>query len=164
MFMGKRARIIVIDDDDGVRKTLKMNLEDEYFVETAETGVDALKKIGSNFFNLALIDIRLGDIDGIDLLEIINKKYPWMIKIMVTGFPTLDNAIEAVNKGADGYILKPINFDELFEKIKEFLKKQEQNKKYDEEKVAMFVEKRVRELRSEQDQELEALKEYYKPI
>jgi DNA-binding NtrC family response regulator len=163
--MGEKARILVVDDDDGIRKTMEINLEEEgYVVETAETGMTALKKVSSAFYNLALIDIRLGDMDGIDLLELINERCPEMVKIMITGYPTLKNAIEAVNKGADGYILKPVKFDELLAKIKDFLRRQQEDKKYSEEKVASFIENRVREIRSVRDQELEAMEKYYKPI
>jgi DNA-binding NtrC family response regulator len=163
--MGENARILVVDDDDGIRKAMEINLEEEgYVVETAETGVAALKKISSTFYNLALIDIRLGDMDGIDLLELINERCPEMVKIMITGYPTLNNAIEAVNKGADGYILKPVKFDELLVKIKNFLRKQQEDKNYDEDKVASFIENRVREIKSVRDQELDAMEKYYKPI
>jgi len=163
--MGEKARILVVDDDDGIRKAMQINLEEEgYVVETAETGMVALKKVSSAFYNLALIDIRLGDMDGIDLLELINERCPEMVKIMITGYPTLKNAIEAVNKGADGYILKPVKFDELLAKIKDFLRRQQEDKKYSEEKVAFFIENRVREIRSVRDQELEAMEKYYKPI
>jgi DNA-binding NtrC family response regulator len=163
--MGEKARILVVDDDDGIRKAMEINLEEEgYVVETAETGMAALKKVSSAFYNLALIDIRLGDMDGIDLLELINERCPEMVKIMITGYPTLKNAIEAVNKGADGYILKPVKFDELLAKIKDFLRRQQEDKKYSEEKVASFIENRVREIRSVRDQELEAMEKYYKPI
>jgi len=163
--MVRNARILVVDDDDGVRKVLRANLEKEgYFVETAETGMEALRKLLSSFYNLALIDIKLGDIEGIDLLEMINKRYPKMIKIMVTGFPTLENAIEAVNKGADGYILKPVKTDELLAKIIESLRKQKKEKNYDEEKVTQFIEKRVRELKTKSEREIDTMKKYYKPI
>lgn len=70
-----------------------------------------------------------------------------MVKIIVTGFPTMQNAIEAVNKGADGFVTKPIeDIDDLLRKIRELLKKQEEKKKFSEEKVAEFVESRAKEL------------------
>ena len=69
-----------------------------------------------------------------------------MIKIIFTGHPDLENAIESVNKSADAYITKPFSVDNLLKTIKEHLKKQKKALKYDEEKVADFVETRVREL------------------
>lgn len=156
---------MVIDDDDGVRKVMRENLEKEgYLVETADSGMEALRKFSLNYYNLALIDIRLEDIGGISLLEMINKRFPDMIKIMVTGFPTMENAIEAVNMGADGYILKPVKIDKLLAIIRKSLKKQDKEKNYDLEKVAQFIEKRIRELKSKREHEQEIIDKYYKPI
>jgi DNA-binding NtrC family response regulator len=69
-----------------------------------------------------------------------------MVKIIVTGYPALQNAVEAVNKGADGYAFKPINIDVLLATIEEHLKKQQEAKKYSEEKVTEFIETRAREI------------------
>jgi DNA-binding NtrC family response regulator len=71
---------------------------------------------------------------------------PKMVKIIITGYPALQNAIEAVNKGADAYVLKPLNIDHLLKTIKEHLKKQQEAKKYSEEKVTEFIETRAREI------------------
>lgn len=74
---------------------------------------------------------------------------PKMIKMIMTGYPTLENAIEAVNRGADGYIIKPINMDEPPRKIEEHLERRGRERKYSEEKVAEFIEPRIRELEQE---------------
>jgi ActR/RegA family two-component response regulator len=73
-----------------------------------------------------------------------------MVKIILTGYPALQNAIEAVNKGADAYITKPVNMDQLLEKIKEHLAKQREMKEYGQGKVAEFVETRFREIDAEE--------------
>ncbi|WXG42092.1 MAG: response regulator [Candidatus Freyarchaeum deiterrae] len=146
--MSETARILVIDDDESIRMVLKTILEDEgYIVETAEDGNEAIRKTKANFYNLALIDIRLPDMEGTKLLTAMKETFPPMVKIIVTGFPTMQNAIEAVNKGADGFVTKPIeDIDDLLRKIRELLKKQEEKKKFSEEKVAEFVESRAKEL------------------
>jgi DNA-binding NtrC family response regulator len=145
--MGETARILVVDDDESIRKTIATILEDEgYIVETAETGKEAIKKSKAKFFNLALIDIRLPDMEGTKLLSAMKETTPRMVKIIVTGYPAVQNAVESVNKGADGYILKPVNIDNLLETIKGHLKKQQEAKKYSEEKVTEFIETRAREL------------------
>ena len=146
--MSEHARILVIDDDESIRKVLKTILEDEgYIVDTAENGKEAIKKSKEGFYNLALIDIKLPDMEGTKLLTAMKETFPPMVKIMVTGFPTMQNAIEAVNKGADGYVTKPIeDIDGLLSKIREHLKKQQEKKKFSEEKVAEFVESRAKEL------------------
>jgi len=148
--MGEHARILVIDDDESIRKTLATILEEKgYLVDTAENGEEAIRKSNVKFYNLALIDIRLPDMEGTKLLTAMKEATPKMVKIIITGYPSLQNAIEAVNKGADAYILKPFNMDSVLNTIKEHLKKQQQAKKYGEEKVAEFIETRVREIEEE---------------
>jgi YesN/AraC family two-component response regulator len=109
---------LVIDDEKEVRNSLSAVLEDEgYMVETAENGKTALKKCESTPFDLALVDINLPDINGTDLIQKLKHRQPKMITIIITGYPTLDNAIKAVNQKSDGYILKPINISELLQTI-----------------------------------------------
>jgi ActR/RegA family two-component response regulator len=71
---------------------------------------------------------------------------PKMIKIIVTGYPALQNAIEAVNKGADAYVLKPPKMKDVLNMLKERLEKQKAEKKTNEEKVADFIQKRAKEI------------------
>jgi len=145
--MGERARILVVDDDESIRKTLATILEEKgYVVDTAENGKEAIEKSNAKFYNLALIDIRLPDMEGTKLLTAMKETIPRMVKIIVTGYPSLQNAIEAVNKGADAYVLKPVNIDHFLNTIREHLKKQREAKKYSEEKVTEFIETRAREL------------------
>ncbi|MCW3993337.1 MAG: response regulator [Candidatus Bathyarchaeota archaeon] len=145
--MGERARILVVDDNEGIRKVLKTILEEEgYVVDTAENGKEAIEKSNAKFYNLALIDIRLPNMEGTKLLNAIKETTPKMVKIIITGYPSLQNAIEAVNKGADAYILKPFDMDNVLNKIREHLKKQKEAKKYSQEKVTEFIETRVKEL------------------
>jgi DNA-binding NtrC family response regulator len=145
--MGETARILVVDDDESIRKTVATILEGEgYIVETAENGKEAIEKTNTKFFNLALIDIRLPDMEGTKLLSAMKESTPKMVKIIVTGYPALQNAVEAVNKGADGYVLKPVDIDSLLKTIKEHLKRQKEAQKYSEQKVTEFIETRAREL------------------
>jgi len=148
--MGENARILVVDDDENIRKVLAMILEEEgYSVDQAETAKQAIEKTKKNVYNIALIDIRLPDMEGIELLTKIRDTVPRMRKIIITGYPTLQNAIEAVNRGADAYILKPFDVNKVLATIKEQLKKQEEERQYSQEKVAEFIETRVRELEAE---------------
>ena len=148
--MGEHARILVIEDDESIRKTLAMILEEKgYDVDTAENGKEAIKKSSGKFYNLALIDIRLPDMEGTKLLTALRETTPRMVKIIVTGYPSMQNAIEAENHGADANILKPFNVDSVLNTIREHLEKQQQAKKYSEEKVAEFIETRVKELAEE---------------
>ena len=145
--MDKRARILIIDDDEDIRKVLKTILENEgYSADTAANGKEAIRKSYRKFYNLALIDVKLPDMEGIKLLKRIKDTVPKMRKIILTGYPSIQNAIEAVNQGADAYIVKPFDMDKVLATIKEQLKKQEEEKKYSQEKVTEFIETRVKEL------------------
>lgn len=152
--MSTKPSILIVDDDESIRRTLAMILEEKgYIVDTAENGEEAIRKSMENFYNVALIDIKLPDMEGTRLLTEMKDTVPKMIKIMITGYPTLENAIETVNRGADGYILKPINIDELLSKIEEHLKKQKEEKKYSEEKVLEFVKSRIKEIERKHKEE-----------
>jgi DNA-binding NtrC family response regulator len=145
--MDESVRILVVDDDESIRKTIAAILEEKgYIVDTAENGKEAIEKSNANFYNLALIDIRLPDMEGTRLLAEMKETTPKMVKIIVTGYPSLQNAITVVNRGADGYLLKPVNIDSLLETIKRHLEKQREARRYSEEKVAEFIRTRVKEL------------------
>lgn len=145
--MGEAARILVIDDDENIRKVLETILEDEgYIVETAETAKKGIEESEKTFYNLALIDVRLPDMEGIELLSKLRNTTPKMRKIIVTGYPTLQNAVAAVNKGADAYVMKPFEVDKILQTIREQLKKQEEEKSFSEEKVVEFIETRIKAL------------------
>ncbi len=148
--MGERARILVVDDDESIRKAISTILEEKgYEVDTAESGREAIKKTHSGFYNLALIDIRLPDMEGTELLMRMKETTPRMVKIIVTGFPSLQNAMDAVNRSADAYAIKPVRMDDLLETIRVHLEKQRQAKRYSEDKIAEFIETRVKELDTE---------------
>jgi len=141
----------VIDDDEAIREPMKKILELEgYHVDTAKNGEEAIEHSKTNFYNLALIDIRLPDIEGTQLLTAMRDTVPKMVKIILTGYPSVNNAIDAVNKGADGYVTKPVtDIDSFLQKIKELLKKQEESEQFSETKVADFVKSRVKKLEAE---------------
>jgi DNA-binding NtrC family response regulator len=145
--LGERARILVIDDDESIRKTITSILEENgYIVDTAESGEEAIRKSKIGFYNLALIDIRLPDMEGTKLLTEMKDTIPKMVKIIVTGYPSLHNAVDAVNKGADAYVLKPFNVEKTLKIIEEQLEKQRSARKYSEQRISEFIETRVKEL------------------
>jgi DNA-binding NtrC family response regulator len=145
------ARILLIDDDASIRRTISKALEKAgYKVDTAENGKEALEKVRANFYNLALIDIRLPDMDGTKLLTSMKDTTPKMIKIILTGHPALENAIDAVNKGADAYVTKPVKIAELQKVIKERLEKQVKDNEFDEQKINEFVQTRLKRLETEE--------------
>lgn len=148
--MDGRARILVVDDDESIRKMLATILQEEgYFVDTAENGQEAVNKSAARIFNLALVDVRLPDIEGVTLLARFKERVPRMRKIIITGFPSIQSAIQALNNKADGYVLKPFEIGKILEMIKDQLKKQREEREYNLNKVTEFIETRVRELEME---------------
>jgi two-component system response regulator PilR (NtrC family) len=148
--MGEGPRILIVDDDESIRKVLAAVLEENgYMIDAAEDGKKAIEKTDKNFYNMALVDIRLPDIEGSKLIAMMKETMPRMRKIIITGFPSLQNAVEALNKGADAYIIKPFDMDKVLQTVKEQLKKYEEEKKYSQERVTEFIETRVKELQEE---------------
>jgi DNA-binding NtrC family response regulator len=144
--MNGNVNVIVIDDDESIRKSISIILEDEGCkVDTAESGAEGITKSKAKTYNLALIDFRLGDIEGTKLLTLLSETNPKMRKVMVTGFPTVNNAIEALNHGANAYITKPFEPELLVKTVKEQLAEQEGEEKYGEQKVADFIKTRAKE-------------------
>jgi len=87
--------------------------------------------------------------EGTNLLTAMKETTPKMVKIIITGFPALKNAVEAVNSGANAYVLKPPNMSELLKTLEEHLLKQETEKRTSEDKVADFIQRRVQEIEQE---------------
>jgi len=137
--------ILVVDDDEATLNLLAGILKRQgYSVDTATTGNEAIEKSNSRFYNLALIDVRLPDIEGTQLLTDMRETTPRMAKIIITGYPSLENAVESANKHADGYLIKPVDIDELLNRIRICLKRQEEAAEYYEQKVKKFIERRAR--------------------
>jgi len=143
----KRANILIVDDNEGILETLSAILEEKgYRTDTAKNGMEAIEKSKTNFYNVALLDIRLPDIEGTELLTKIEETSPRMVKIMVTGYATLENAVKALNLGADAYIMKPVDPEHLLKVINEKLKEQRKAEKMNQEKVTKWIETRARKL------------------
>jgi CheY-like chemotaxis protein/predicted transcriptional regulator len=116
-------RILIIDDDETIRTTLSRALREEGFkVDTAPDGKNALEKSQLKHYDLALVDIRLPDMDGTHLLKMLREQNAEIKEIIVTGFPSLENAVKAIDDGANAYLIKPLNPPALIAKIREKLK------------------------------------------
>lgn len=120
-----KKRILVVDDDESFVDTMKDILEvSGYIAETALSGEEAKEKVLQEYFHLALLDLKLPDISGIDLLKWVKKETPRTMVMMITGYAALDNAVEALNFGANAYIMKPVNPKEFLSFIDVKLKEQ----------------------------------------
>lgn len=139
--------MLIVDDDLAILESSKAIVESAgYAVQTAETARDAIRKAKSDWFDVALLDIDLPDMQGTELLKQLQEIKPRMIKIMVTGSASLDNAIQSVNLDANAYILKPFNPADLLQVIEEKLKEQRAAERLDEDKVTDFIEERLQKL------------------
>lgn len=148
--MEQKGSILIVDDDPSIRKVMAAILEEKgYKVDTAETGKIAIQKTKTKFYNLALLDIRLPDMEGTELLTQMKQTTPPMIKIMVTGYPSLQNAVEALNKGAHAFIIKPLNIDQALKIIENLLEKQKQSLTMTQDRIAEFIETRAKQLEQE---------------
>jgi len=145
--MAQKARILAVDDDQNILKVVQAILQEKgYEVDTAQTGEEAINKTKENTYDLMLIDIRLPDTEGTELLTKIHDTKPKIRKIIVTGYPTLQNAVAAVNKAADAYVMKPFDVDDLLKTIEDQLAKQKKERSFSEEIVAEFIETRLKEM------------------
>jgi DNA-binding response OmpR family regulator len=145
--MLRKKRILIVDDDESLLESLTKILQVEgYDVETAKTGGEAVKKFKTQLYNLALLDIRLPDMDGTELLKIINGHIPRIVRIMITGYPSTENAVKALNLEADAYVMKPVDPKELLKTIQERLKEQDEADKVTEEKVTRWIKTRAEKL------------------
>ena len=115
--------VLIIDDDEQICSSLSTILNDEgYAVEIAKTGKQAIKTCKKTPFDVALIDIVLPDINGTELLLKLKQIQPKMINIFITGHPSIENAVKAIDEKADGYILKPANVQFILNAIKKAIK------------------------------------------
>jgi two-component system response regulator PilR (NtrC family) len=125
------SRIIVVDDEPGMREFLGMVLsKNGYIVETVADGYEAINRMENNLYDLAVLDIVVPSINGIDVLRIINEKSPETSVIMITAYASHKTALEAMKLGAYDYIEKPFKISELKKVIEEALEKKKSNRKF----------------------------------
>ena len=118
-------RILVIDDEKIIRRLLSRTLgERGYEIETAEDGSVALEKIKRNFFNLLIVDLKMPNVDGMDVLKEIKKSNPYIEVIILTGYPTVELAVKAIKMGAFDFIRKPFDIQEMESTVSSCLEKQ----------------------------------------
>ncbi len=117
--MENQIKILVVDDEKITREEIQENLQFKgYEVDVAEDGVSGLEKIGKTAYNVLIIDLIMpGEIDGLKLIEKIKEISHETIKIIITGYPGIESAAEAMRFGAYYYLEKPIEFDQLLDII-----------------------------------------------
>jgi two-component system response regulator AtoC len=115
-----RQSILVVDDEENFLTLLHWFLTQRgYHVVTATSAEEALQMLTSDAFDVALLDIKLGAVDGISLLEQLVQHSPELKVIMMTAYPTVSSIKQACEKGAIRYLTKPVNLTELARAIKQ---------------------------------------------
>ncbi len=148
--MNTYDKILIVDDDDALRESMVSLLESEgYLLDVAKSGKEAEMKLHNKVFNLVILDIRLPDTTGIELLSKINEHSIRMKKVVLTGYPDKDTAIKSVNEKADAYLVKPFEPERLLEVIGENLRVQKEELRYTQDKVLQYIRNRVKELDEE---------------
>ncbi len=148
----KKKRMLIVDDDENILKSLTAYLTKKgYVVDVAMTGKEAIDKLERCSFDLAILDIKLPDMEGTTLLTKMQATQPKMTKIMLTGHPAFENVADSLNEGADAYLVKPVDMEKLLTVIEEKLKDQEDAETMDEKKIVRFI--KTRGQRAEDDLE-----------
>ena len=118
-------QIIVVDDEKTLRHFLSLNLKEEgYEVVEAADGKTALGLVKEKSFDVALIDLRLTDMNGLEVMRQLRQISPQTSVIILTGYATLDSAIEALRQGAHDYVTKPFNTAELLTSVADSIARQ----------------------------------------
>src|SRR5690625_4382929 len=108
------AKVLIVDDEAAIRRTLKDILTfEKYKVDEAKDGMEGLAKIKKSKYDLVLMDIKMPNMDGIEALERLQDIQPDLPVIMISGHANIDNAVEAVKKGAFDFISKPPDLNRL---------------------------------------------------
>jgi light-regulated signal transduction histidine kinase (bacteriophytochrome) len=120
----KKIRVIIVDDEEYIRLSLsELLLYIGFEVATAANGEDALRKLAENRFDIAFMDIKIPGMNGVELLGRVREKYPDVSVIMMTGYATVENAVEAVKLGAYDFLKKPYDIEEIKVSINRLLEK-----------------------------------------
>jgi len=123
--MEDKARILIVDHDEDSRTSLALILgQNGCELEVAGTGREAIEKVRANPFNLTLLDLKLPDMEGLDLLEPLWELRPEMAVVMITDDAGQETIIQALNGGVSGYITKPLMMDEVLDRLEEVLERQ----------------------------------------
>lgn len=108
------ARILIVDDESAIRRTLKDILEfEKYVVDEAADGMECLVKIKQNQYDVVILDIKMPKMDGMETLDRIQELQPELPVVMISGHATIDTAVEAVKKGAFDFVSKPPDLNRL---------------------------------------------------
>ncbi|MCX7984966.1 MAG: response regulator [Bacteroidetes bacterium] len=120
--MSAKNRILVVDDEEALRVVLSAELEGEgYQVKNAADGQEAINILNKEEFDLVLLDIKMPNVDGFEVLKFVKERWPKTKVVMLTGFADLKNAIESKKLGAEDFISKPYDLVDLLTTVERVL-------------------------------------------
>ena len=117
----KKATILICDDEEGIRESFKLILDERYSLKFATNGIEALDMLKSFTPDLMLLDIKMPKLHGMEILKQIKKLKPKLPVIIVTGYQSVEMAQEAIKNGAADYIPKPFESKQILKAIKHIL-------------------------------------------
>ena len=116
----KLLRVLVIDDESVICDACELVLSEKgHTVTLRNNGKAGLEAINEGTYDILLLDMKLPDMDGMDILKVVRKEKPQLCTIVMTGYSSISNAVDAMRKGADNYLAKPFTEDELLQAIEE---------------------------------------------
>jgi two-component system, OmpR family, alkaline phosphatase synthesis response regulator PhoP len=119
-----KGTILVVEDEENLKEALKLNLEMEgYEVSCAGNGLEALKKMENEFFDLVIMDIMLPEIDGITVTETLRLQNNEVPILILSAKSSSADRVLGLKKGADDYLIKPFNLEELFLRVQKLIRK-----------------------------------------
>lgn len=112
--MSEKSQILVVDDEEIVRLShLRLLTRDDCNVAAVWNGVEALREMERLCFDLVLLDLRMPGMDGMTVLKTIKQRWPESEVVVITGYPSVETAKEAIRLGAYDYLAKPVNPDDI---------------------------------------------------
>lgn len=129
MFRPKRSKtVLVVDDDLGPREAIRMILQDKYNVLTCDNPQEVLSIVSSDRADVVMLDIKMPKIDGIKLLKEMKAVNPRVEVVLITAYPTMQSAIEAMQYGAYDYVIKPFDKEKIEQVVRRGIIRRTQKK------------------------------------
>lgn len=118
-----KGSILIVDDETILRDSLRDALKDTHNVTTAGTGQEALDLIRKQDFDVLIVDLRLPDKSGLEIVREVKETKPYINSVVITAYPTIELAVQAMKQGAVDYLVKPVGVDDLLEVVNGILLK-----------------------------------------
>ena len=138
-----RVHALIVESDEQVHQALMDTFQEAgYFTDGARNGKEAIHMVKEFYYNIAVVEVDLPDMKGLDLLKVVKGIHPDTSVIFIAGNPSLENSVDALNVGASAYLMKPIQTEQMMKHIREVLERQ---KSIVETRELLFAERKKRE-------------------